>query len=109
MLSTTVSIFMPDGAIIVAEFPLPDRPGLERIREIVEPHLNGGEMERVAVLHEGGPCDMFVDETGHIKRLKPNPNATAIYHAASKARGLNTSRAPIIVGPAVLFHRRVWF
>lgn len=86
-------------------------PGLLELRAIVNPHLDGGRLERVAVLHEGKQMDMFVDEMGQGKGLRRNDAATAIYRNnwLTQHPGTDPESLPDVVGPAVLFHRRVWF
>ncbi len=93
------------------EVSIGGRPSIENIRTIVEPWLDGGRMERVAVLHDGRKTDMFVDEIGQSKRLPINPEATKIYHAASLARDpdADSSTWAVIYGPAILFEYPVWF
>jgi len=90
---------------------LPDQPGLGALRRVITPHLNGGRLEHVAVLHEGERRDMFVDENGIEKGLPLNPEATAIYRNNTMTQYPETDpeKLPAIYGPAVLFDRRVWF
>lgn len=115
MLTKVITMRPGAEAVMVATFELDEQPTGKRLREIILPQLGPGraipgvEMERVAVLYEGKPCDMFVDENGHAKGLAYNALATAVYHNASKSRGEDMTNAPVIVGPAVLFNRRVWF
>jgi hypothetical protein len=90
----------------------PEEPGYAAVKAIVEPIV--GPLEHVSVLFEGRRSDMFVNEFGtgcfgH-ERLPVNEAATKIYHAASIARGTDTTWAPMIYGVAVLFSKRqVWF
>lgn len=90
---------------------LPHAPGYDRLREVVEPLLDGCNMERVNVLHEGRYTDMFVDETGALKSLPRNDEATAIYRNnwLTHNPGTDPESMPAIYGTAVLFGRRVWF
>lgn len=89
----------------------PREPHSDLINELCRPLIGGGFIERVAVLHDGAPMDMVVDEQGHMKGLPRNEQATAIYRAASLRRDpdLDPETLPWIAGPAVLFLRRVWF
>lgn len=110
-MQTRIIVMLPTGERSEMSLDLPFDPGFVRLQEIVAPQLGGkgSRMERVAVLFEGKPCDMFVDENGHSRGLPPNAQATAVYHNATKTRGESTKDAPIVVGPAVLFTRKVWF
>ena len=95
------------------EVELPEEPGYRDLKAVIEPLVQGGSLEHVSVLFEGRRADMFVDEYGAIRKgsrppLPINDAATAIYHAASKARGQSAVGAPMIHGPAVLFKRIVW-
>ena len=85
-------------------------PSFDEINTLVKPLLDGGELERVRVWHRSTYLDMFVDECGHLKGLPLNPMATEIYHANVKRSFplARTSTLPI-VGPAVLFLKRVWY
>lgn len=89
---------------------LPEQPSYDDIKRIVQPVLGPKRwMERVAVLHNGKACDMFVDECGAIDGLPPNPAATTVYRAWRVSKGDNPNSLPMIYGDAVLFTRRVWF
>ncbi len=72
--------------------------------------LGAEHYEHVYVLYQGKQRDMFIDEFSHRKHLPLNVSATKIYRAATLRRKPNTIPAslPVIVGPAVLFARRVW-
>jgi hypothetical protein len=119
---TGYTIFRPDGSQERGEVDWPENPGLELIRALVEPIVEG-PMEHVTVLDpakvdadEVDPAadrrDLFIDEMGHV-RATPRPRneaATRIYRA-------NWMRAnpddhpedlPDIAGTAVLFDRIVW-
>lgn len=49
----------------------------------------GGQTEHVSVLYNGYPASMFVHEFGRRQWPDRNPNATEIYFAASRARGVD--------------------
>jgi len=49
----------------------------------------GGHIEIVNVLYQDKACHMIVHEEGMILQLPVNEVATEIYHAASKARGVD--------------------
>ena len=110
---TTYQIIPPTGDIENCEVEWPRDPGLATISEIVMPVLTRARMhcnfEHVAVLHDGKPCSMFVDDEGLIRHQLINLRATEVYHAASKSRGMNTRFAGRIHGIAILFDRNVWF
>jgi len=112
-MNTTYQVIRPNGgADTVHHADLPQRPGLDLLKSIVLPYLDGARyMERVNVLHAGHYTDMFVDEDGIMKKLPVNEAATAIYRANWLHQHPKTdpSTLPAIYGPAVLFQRRVWF
>jgi hypothetical protein len=108
------------GDSAVCEVKWPREPGYHRIRSLVCA-LVDGDLEHVAVLSDfdGGRnfnrSDVFVNENGHEAGLPRNELATTIYRRATLC---GRSGAPIpadpedlpfIVGPMVLFDRRVWF
>jgi hypothetical protein len=86
---------------------LPDGLDFDDIEKIVKPHLAGANLFRIAILHEGEECDMFVDEMADMKNLPRNKRATAIYRAALTEANPKAPRSTIakksIRGPAVLF------
>ena len=86
--TTTMTIIFADGGTSTHPITLPGIPGYDRLKRHVEPHLDGGRMERVAVLHEGRACDMFVDAESIAKGLPKNLPATAIYLNRPTARPL---------------------
>jgi len=110
-METKYTVITPAGEAVDYVEELPEFPGSERISLIVEPILGPGTyMDHVTVLHDGKYTDMFVDEMGFSKGLPRNEKATTIYrnnwlssHPTVDPEALN-----FIVGPAVLFHRRVW-
>lgn len=108
---TAYAILKTNGDIDVTSVDWPAEPDFEIIRSLVEPLLDGADLEQVSVLHEGKRRDMFVDDSGHLKGLPRNEQATRIYRAATLSRQphVNPETLPCIVGPAVLFYRRVWF
>jgi hypothetical protein len=116
-METKIRIIRPDGEEEVRDIDMPRDPGYVALRELLAPLLDRGPLERVVVLadFEGGndfaPTDMFVDENGHLKSLPRNEKATSIYRCASLQRSpdMDPESIPFIVGPAVLFNRRVWF
>jgi len=112
LIPTRVTVFSPIGTETSLVFDLERDPGLDKIHEIVDPHLlPKADFEHVSVLFGGQPCDMFVDEMGHMKGLVRNEKATEIYRAFWLKQHPETLPDSLdwIVGPAILFHRRVWF
>lgn len=118
---TRMRILRTDHPPIERTEPLPAEPSLDMLKRLITPLLDGGDLERVAVLNDfdGGhnwqPTDMFVDESGALKHLPKNPEATTIYRRATM---LGRTGAPIprhpdqlpaIFGTAIVFDRRVWF
>lgn len=100
-----------DSPVIVGTVTWPKEPGYHKIKDLVSPLIGGGFIEHVSVLHDGRPRDMFVDGDGHQKGMPRNERATAIYrtYAMSRNPGGDPEDLPSIVGPAVLFTKRVWF
>jgi hypothetical protein len=91
---------------------LPEKPRLDHLRKLIEPHLDGERLEHVSVLWEGQRRDMFVGETSSINgRMIRNIRATEIYRNNWLTRnlGADPESLPAISGPAVLFDRIVWF
>ncbi len=99
----------------IRKVDLPNEPGYEAIKNIVEPLLDGCNMEHVSVLWGGDRRDMFVDEMGALKRLPINNPATNIYRAyiyraywLSQHPKAKPDDLAAIHGVAVIFHRIVW-
>jgi hypothetical protein len=88
----------------------PKRPTFNLIDRLVKP-LIGGSIEHISVLDNGQRRDMFVDDEGKKKGLPRNRGATAIYraHTLTLAPDMDPEDLPEIVGPAVIFARRMWF
>ena len=115
---TSFLIIRPEPPLTVVDVDLPEDPGFQRLKAIIEPIIRAdrahAHFEHVSVLHDGKPADMFVDDEGVLHDLPANMPATRVYHANSIARGephLNgvMPGAPIIRGVAILSSRRVWF
>jgi hypothetical protein len=118
---TRVRIIRPGEPDELQEYALKREPGYEVLKQLIEPILDNCHLEHVNVWadFDGGTnykrLDMFVDETGLLKGLQRNEEATTLYRRANQ---LGMSAAPIveniedlsfICGTAVLFSRRVWF
>jgi hypothetical protein len=115
---TRIRIMRPGQNDEIQEHDLPRNPGCEKLLAIIEPILGQHHyLERVSVLADfaGGekrePLDMFADENGHYLQLPFNQAATKIYRHAYLSRNPDTDpdTMPYVVGPAILFDRRVWF
>lgn len=121
---TKALVMRPDETHETKEFDLPRDPGYEKLRDIIAPLLgNRACLEHVSVLADPSfsgsmkfkPLDMFVDDCGLLKGLPRNEAATLIYRRANFMG--KTAVPPVddpeklnfIVGPAILFNRRVWF
>lgn len=96
------------------EIEWPERPGHERLDALIEP-IVGGYAEHVSVLwrikptEEFRPMDMFVAEDGGRRRLPLNELATKVYqNNMVMMHGAKPKDLHVCVGPAVLFHDRVW-
>lgn len=99
-----------DGMVTVsAALMTADCPTLGEIHRVVKPYLDCA-VEHVLVLHNGKAVDMFVDETGVIKGLPRNEQATEIYRRnwLTQHPGTDPETLPHIAGPAVLFEDVVW-
>jgi len=120
-METRYTIYNVDGTTEDRTVDWPKEPGYEAVRKITDPVLNGAWLEHVTVFvrdthphikgFSDGYADMFVDEEGKLKGLPVNRLATAIYrenwlvhNPGSRAEDLDT-----INGPALLFHRKVWY
>lgn len=130
---TKWKLIRPDGVISYFQNDMPKDPGYDMLRSIISPLIERGQIEQVYVWadyeHDGlkqsrqghqldwnfKALDMFVNENGFSQKLKRNEIATTIYRRATM-EGRNSRPPPndpekldFIVGPAVLFSRRVWF
>ncbi|WP_445677654.1 hypothetical protein [Pseudomonas putida] len=110
-MNTKYIVMHPDGTDQHFEIDLPEIPTLQALRSLIVPHLAGGDLEKVGVLHDGKGTDMFVDEDGLSKQLPRNNKATAIYRAyhLKQNPGVDPEQLGFIAGTAVIFDRRVWF
>lgn len=113
-IETAYAIIVPGKPPVLMATMMTQRPSLDELRSVIRPALrltDDDHFERVAVLNQGVPTDMFVDECGAVKGLPRNDEATKIYHAfwLTKYPDADVSKLPFIAGIAVLFNRRVWF
>jgi hypothetical protein len=108
-MQTGLTVFHPGEQPQSSSVELAPEPAWTSLQAILKPLLGCGRIERVAVLHNGKRADMFVDEDGHAKGLPVNLDATAIYQSFARSKGRPIDDAAVIVGPAVLFDRPVWF
>ena len=110
IIPTKITVLKPDGTRTEQTLDLPKNPSLEKLHELVDPHLGTAMFEHVSVLYEDKPCDMFVDEMGHQKGLPRNEEGTKIYRTYwLKHHKVDPESMSWIAGIVVLFHRRVWF
>lgn len=110
MIETTYTVYQPDGSSYEGCIMWPKEPGYDLIREFVEPILHA-DLEHVAVLYKGKKADMFVDDTGALKKLPINKAASDIYRAAYLKRypDVDPENLSAIHGIAILFDRIVWY
>lgn len=119
LIPTTYKIIFPNDEIQDHFIAWPARPSWPEIRDLIEPIVKG-PLEHVTVLRPdfmgeeneikaSDARDMFVNEEGYLISPRPefNPTATAIYLHLSVIRGKDYYHQ--ILGPAVLFDRRIWF
>lgn len=108
---TGYTLHRPGQPVSEASAELPRKPCLDALRDLLTPLLGTADFERVAVLRNGGPANMFVNGNGIMKRLDHNGTATALYRAAWLRRYPDTNPDTLssIYGPAVVFDRPVWF
>jgi len=109
-----IRIFYPDGRDEIEEVKC--RPvNVDDIHRIVDPII-GKPLEHVNVYWPFTSAvprylDAFVNEDGHRRRLPLNRKATLIYHNNTRVHRPNEyepKTMPVIVGPMVLFQRKVW-
>lgn len=112
MHATEFTIIRANGDEETRSAELPADPDYFQLKALINPIIGErNDFERVAVLHKDKAVDMFVDENGQLKGLPRNERATAIYrnNYLKQNPGTNPETLPWIVGPAVVFSRRVWF
>tara|TARA_R110000868_G_scaffold409899_1_gene696433 strand:- start:32896 stop:33243 length:348 start_codon:yes stop_codon:yes gene_type:complete len=115
-METNYTILVPGQPPREATADLPMIPTYGDLKLTIGPvfrEVFGGAMwEHVTImLEDGSRSDMFVDEHFVPKRLPLNPEATAHYRRATLTQepGTNPNGLPAILGPAVVFHRQIWF
>lgn len=108
--ATIYEVILPGGTLVLGTVEWEEDPGYDAINKLVGP-LVGEPIEHVWVLLEGERCSMFVNENGVAKGLPVNDAATVHYrrNTLSHQPSIKPEQLPAIYGPAVLFHRRVWF
>lgn len=109
-MKTGYTLFKTDGTATRQSCEWPARPGLNRIKEMVEPLLGGGGLMHMSVLLDGKERDMFVDDAT-TEGFEVNEQATKIWHTTYLTRfpKADSKTLPWVYGPAVLFDRQVWF
>jgi hypothetical protein len=124
LIETRYRVVMPEHRTIadsaVCKVQWPREPGYQRLSSLVCA-LVDGNLEHVTALSDfdGGSnfnrSDVFVNEDGHSIGLPRNEVATTIYRRATLCgrsgapMPADPEVLPFIVGPMVLFSRRVWF
>lgn len=118
-MQTKFTIYWPSGTAEEREADLPATPTFFELEAVLQPIFGPGHwFEHVTVLKPGLKpgaepiaADLFVDENGHSLGLPRNEAATQIYRANALRQKpkLDPESLAWIVGPAVLFERRVWF
>ena len=99
--ATEYELILPDGSTQQFLINLYARPRFADLQKLIFP-LIGDHFEHVVLnCPNRRKASMFVDEAGALKGLAINPHATALSRVG---RGHG-----IIVGPAVVFNRNVWF
>lgn len=105
---TLLTIYRVGAEPVRQSIELPERPNFHQLKRIMEPLL-GGRMGHHYLTHEGVKVDLFDDYDAIRKMLPKNPAASAIYSADMLARRPQAKLIPVILGPAVLTDRQVWW
>ena len=123
-MQVSYTVFQPDGTTANGHIEVPDdiadpestSTSYDAIKAVMDPILGEGQwFEHVTVWWTGQQLDMFVDENGHARGLSRNEKATEIYRSAMMMgkTGLPIPKDPeaiaFVVGPAVLFEKRIWY
>jgi hypothetical protein len=112
---TPYQVILPKDQHLAREaetIELEDEPTYTELKAVIQPIIGSNRyFEHVRVWFKNAYTDMFVDDMGAMTNLPTNEVATRIYHANMLRQHPNadTSDWPKIHGPAVLFHRQVWF
>ncbi len=110
-METKFAILRPGATAEAGVVDLPAKPDYRTLNALIEPHLDGGRMERVFVLCYGIYTDMFVREDGVALALPRNDFATQVYrnNFMTHHKGHDPETLAVIHGPAVLFSRKIWW
>lgn len=114
-METKYTILIPGEPARDASVDVPVQPSYGDFKRTIGPILTAnipGEWEHVTImLPDGNRSDMFVDENFLARGLPRNPEATEHYRRATMTREpkTNPEDLPPILGPAIVFHRRIWF
>ena len=105
-------VISPEKPTLRAHAEMSANPTLRELKAAIGPHFGGAEFEHVAILKPNGhsAADMFVNETGIVKGLPRNDEATRLYRANWLKRHPkdDPESLPYIAGAAVVFEERVW-
>nr|WP_225777059.1 hypothetical protein [Pseudomonas sp. Marseille-Q3773] len=83
-MNTKYTVIRPDGTEQTHQIRLPAAPTLQTLRSLIGPHLNGGDLEQVGVLHNGkGIPDGLYARAKHLAK-----NPTAVEVATWKRRAI---------------------
>ena len=110
-MTTHFDILIPGSPIETREVELAADPGYDAIARVLAPWFGKTEFEHVNILMPDRTTysDMFVDEMGHPKGLPANDAATVHYVRNAQVHHIPGWEDVWIAGPAIVFHRRVWF
>lgn len=112
-MQTEYTLYRVDGSVETFCADLPAEPEYDELASVIATALDLEplEFEHVYILLNGEPGDMFVHERGKLIGLPRNEAATRIYRANTLARepGTDPEHLDYIVGPAIVFSRRIWF
>lgn len=111
-METKYDVLIPGQPAETRTADLPAEPTWDQIKAVIQPIIGEKQnAEHVTILLDGKRSDMFVDEDGHAFRLPHNPAATEHYRRnwLTQHPEQDPETLPFIVGPAIVFHRRIWF
>ena len=110
-MKTLMLVLQPNGDERSVTLDLPEKPNYDQLKKALEPYFKEAYTEHVNVLTDEGYTDMFVDEDGFTKHLQRNEKATKLYRNnwLKQHPHVHPESMNYIVGPAVIFNRRVWY
>jgi hypothetical protein len=119
LVPTKLALMLPGEGGQEFQVDLPERPSITELHAVIDPLLNTAAWEHVVVyvgleawLGASQYRDMFVDETGQLKGLPRNEEATFLYRRNYLMHETDPGDAEslhFIAGPAAFFpERKVW-